>query len=368
MSEITAFIKEVKYKSKFKEELETLDFKKFNINEAPGVFLLKDSKTIYSISKWVSPKRTRSYPYERVYNSLNGGKVITIIPLIKDEGFDGDRDFLQFDTISLMCLLDVYIIYAYYIDAEKNNRYEGKYLNKITNQKFDNIFIKRKIKEIKNYRSSSLHWNLNELSNKITINNAIKSYLNISKKLQVKLHDVKGMNKFKDKIIGEVEIFKMFSRDKSKNAQNREFLTTQPKEILSSKTKSKITIKNYLGGLYHFTVDEIKINKNDLFLIESKCSKSLKIPSRGDIRDGLLKMILYSNLENVELNKKKYKAIPLLDLISPKLKGSINSHSGRKDIESFIKTNKLMSYDINLIKTIFLEANRNKFIIRIKKG
>ncbi|HEX2787064.1 MAG TPA: hypothetical protein VHP32_04100 [Ignavibacteria bacterium] len=368
MSEITAFIREVKYISKFREELETLDFKKFNINEAPGVFLLKDSKTIFSISKWVSPKRTRSYPYERVYNSLNGGKVITIIPIVKDEGFDGDRDFLQFDTVSLMSLLDVYIIYAYYVDAEKNNRYEGKYLNKITNQKFDNSFIKKKIKEIKNYRSSSLHWNLNELSNPITINNAIKSYLNISKNLQVKLHDVKGIEKFKNKLIGEVNIFKEFSRNKSKGAQNREFLTTQPKEILSTKTKSKITIKNYLGGLYHFTVDEIEISSNNLILIESKCSKSLKIPSRGDIRDGLLKMILYSNLEKVELNNKKYKAIPLLDLISLRLKGNISNYSDKADIDKFIRTNELMSYDIELIKTIFLEAQKNKFIIRVRKG
>ena len=58
----------------------------------------------------MSPKRTRSYPYERVYNSLRISKKITVIPVIKDEGAKGDRDFLQWDTISLMSLLDVFVL------------------------------------------------------------------------------------------------------------------------------------------------------------------------------------------------------------------------------------------------------------------
>jgi len=61
-----------------------------------------------AISSWVSAKRTRSYPYERVYNTLSfAGKKVTIIPIFKDEGKDGDRDFLQWDTVSLMSLLGV---------------------------------------------------------------------------------------------------------------------------------------------------------------------------------------------------------------------------------------------------------------------
>ena len=65
----------------------------------------------FAVSWWVSPKRTRSYPYARVYDTLGfSGKKATIIPIIKDEGKDGDRDFLQWDTISLMSLLGVYVI------------------------------------------------------------------------------------------------------------------------------------------------------------------------------------------------------------------------------------------------------------------
>ena len=46
----------------------------------------KDSEKI-AVSRWISPKRTRSYPYERVYDTLAfDGKKVTIIPVVKDEG------------------------------------------------------------------------------------------------------------------------------------------------------------------------------------------------------------------------------------------------------------------------------------------
>jgi len=74
-------------------------------------FILKINNDLMAVSLWVSPKRTRSYPYARIYDTLRFvGKKITIIPVIKDEGLEGDRDFIQWDTISLMSLLGIYII------------------------------------------------------------------------------------------------------------------------------------------------------------------------------------------------------------------------------------------------------------------
>jgi hypothetical protein len=63
---------------------------------------VKNGDNAFAASKWVSPKRTCSYPYEKVYNTLNFSKKITVIPIVKDEGFDGDRDFLQWDTVYLI--------------------------------------------------------------------------------------------------------------------------------------------------------------------------------------------------------------------------------------------------------------------------
>ncbi|MEM4247619.1 MAG: hypothetical protein QXF14_04885, partial [Candidatus Woesearchaeota archaeon] len=71
-----------------------------------------DAKHSLGISKGVWPKRARSYPYERVYNTLNISKKITVIPIVKNEGAAGDSDFIQWDTVSLMSLLDVYVIFA----------------------------------------------------------------------------------------------------------------------------------------------------------------------------------------------------------------------------------------------------------------
>ncbi|MEJ5268385.1 MAG: hypothetical protein WHW07_11355, partial [Bacteroidales bacterium] len=113
------------------------------------------------------------------------------------------------------------------------------------------------------------------------------------------------------------------SRQKAKEAQKREVKTIQPKESLSTLTKAKITIENYLGGKYYFTVDELVIQKSTLFLIEDKHSKISILPSIGDIKDGLLKMILFSNLKNVSVSGKEYKIIPTLKLTSSRIKDEI---------------------------------------------
>lgn len=119
---ITGKITGIKYKVSLAKELPTFNLEDFDINNSPPAFIINDGKNSFAVSKWVSPKRTRSYPYERVYHTLNISKKITIIPVVKDEGAAGDRDFLQWDSISLMSLLDVYVILAYYTSATKNGK------------------------------------------------------------------------------------------------------------------------------------------------------------------------------------------------------------------------------------------------------
>ncbi|HEM56311.1 MAG TPA: hypothetical protein ENO30_06100 [Thermodesulfobium narugense] len=94
--------------------------------------------------------------------------------------------------------------------------------------------------------------------------------------------------------------FKNFSREQALKAQYRESLTHQPKEKTYG-NKGTIDIKNYLGGLYHFTVDEVFLNleKNRACLVEAKHTKSAALPSEDDIKDGLLKIILYTNLKDL---------------------------------------------------------------------
>jgi len=85
------------------QPLNTFDFNEIDSAISQHTtFVLKVSKgNQIGVSYWVAPKRTRSYPYVRVYDSLGLSKRVTIIPAIKDEGARGDRDYLAWDTIFL---------------------------------------------------------------------------------------------------------------------------------------------------------------------------------------------------------------------------------------------------------------------------
>lgn len=364
---IEGIITNIEYKTHLGASLKTLNLNDLNINKTPTSFLLNIGDSKIAVSKWVSPKRTRSYPYERVYNTLSISKKITIIPIVKDEGAAGDRDFIQWDTIALMSLLDVYVIPAYYNDAKKRITSSGK--EKITKQVFDNNFIINEIKKIPNYHSSALHWNLKQITGLPNITEKVKSnYQKIGQKTGVKLKSEQGIDNFLDRILEGANKFKDFSRLKAVEAQQREFVTIQPKEALNTLSKAKITIKNYLGGLYYFTVDEVEIIGKKLRLIEAKHTKSGKLPSKGDIKDGLLKMILYSNLESVKVDGIDFYTIPVLKLTAAKMVGSLSSRSNIIKKELFFLDNSMTSSQKKLINNLFEEAKVNNFEVILENA
>jgi len=364
--EITAQIIEgIKYKPTLKCNLAEILFDELDINSAKSSCLISIGQNRFALSKWVSPKRTRSYPYERIYNTFSASKRITVIPIVKDEGIAGDRDFLQWDTVSLMSLLDVYVILAYYETAQKHRSRAGK----ITNQQFDKNSVKDKIEEISNYHSSALHWNLKELKNISTVLKKVKeSYRNISDEIEVDFHNEKGLDSFANLVDENLLNFMESSRLKAHSAQSREFLTIQPKEILATQTKAKITITNYLGGKYFFTVDEVLLKDNNLYLIESKHSKSAKFPSVGDIKDGLIKMMLYTNLENVNIDGKSFSSSPVLQLTSEKIKGEISSDSESEMQKMFFRINNFNQPQKEFLQSLFAEAKENNFRISLGKS
>jgi hypothetical protein len=278
-------------------------------------FILEVDGNQIALSWWVSPKRTRSYPYARVYDTLSfAGKRATIIPIVKDEGKDGDRDFLQWDTVSLMSLLGIYTIISYYVDASKNQKFK----NKITNQTFDVNHIKDEIIKLLHYQSDALHWNLSQLENTGAIaKKALNGYRIISQKLGVEMHSWESAEKRIRELMKGKETFMQLSRQLAKEAQGRERVTVQPKENLTG-TKAALTVKNYLGGYYNFTCDEVEIHGRDLYLIEGKHSREKELPSIEDIKDGLLKMILFTNLKNVNVGGEFYNTVPILKLTTSK--------------------------------------------------
>ena len=366
ITNITGKITGIQYVPLLGEPLPGYDFAQFDVNSAATACVVLDGTYTFALSKWVSPKRTRSYPYERVYNTLHYSKKITVIPVVKDEGMEGDRDYIRWDTVSLMSLLDVFVIFAYYDIAEVNQRNKKK----ITHQQFNSKFVKTKIKEIEQCHSSALHWNLNELKTSFhrILGKAANAYRQIETQTGVQLHSHEGLEKFKDKISRDVADFMQFSRHKSEQAQKRESVTIQPKERLQSSTKATITIRNYLGGAYFLTADEIKLVDKHVILIESKHSKNALLPSIGDIKDGLLKMILFSNLTDVTVNGSTVKSTAMLVLTSPHIKNKICSKDCTKNCDTFFKYNKFSITQQKLIQTLFEEANRNNFIVEIRKS
>jgi len=313
--EITAEITGVKYQPLLCNKLETFDIeylKEAFEKKSTFILRLKDNNC-FALSWWVSAKRTRSYPYARVYNSLDfNGKRVTVIPILKDEGKDGDRDYLAWDTISLMSLLGVYTIIAFYKNAVRNFNYK----NKITNQRFNIEYLKEKLSQLTYYQSDALHWNIEQLETVKDVGKAaLDSYKEISENLNIEIHDLFTAKKRIGAISESKDSFMNLSRDLAKKAQNRESLTTQPKEFVEG-SKAKLTIKNYLGGNYYFTADEVRIEDNNIYLIECKHSNKNKLPSIDDIKDGLLKMILFTNLKNVSVDSKKYSSISVLKLTS----------------------------------------------------
>ena len=142
------YIKDVQYKAFLTKELFPYPVETFNVNasKAYGKIILPDGEVSYS--KWVSPKRTRTYPLR-----------ITIIPVIKDEGADGDLDKIQYSTISWMNLLNIYIILAYYDHASKNMHSLQVNKQKLTNHKYNESIVREQLLKISHYKQSALHWN-----------------------------------------------------------------------------------------------------------------------------------------------------------------------------------------------------------------
>jgi len=312
-----------------------------------GTFILDiNEKNKAAVSWWVSAKRTRSYPYARVYDSLGfAGKKITIIPFLKDEGSDGDRDFLQWDTVSLMSLLGVYVIVGYYIEAERSNRY----INKITKQKFDTAYIRSEIRKLLSYQSDALHWNIGQIEKIGELGErALEACRNISCKLGIKMHSYERAKERVERLIGDKEAFLTSSRYLAERAQQRERLITQPKERVLG-TKAIITIQNYLGGYYYFTSDEVEKKERNLYLFECKHSHN-SLPSEADIKDGLVKMILFTNLEEVKVGGENYNPLPVLKLT----------------IENGYNENSISTIQRELLITLNKEASTNGFQVIIE--
>ncbi|MCA2002184.1 MAG: hypothetical protein LDL51_10005 [Chloroflexi bacterium] len=359
-------IKNVRYQAFLTEELPRYDFAGFNINEAGTFGKIVSAYGEIAFSKWVSPKRTRSYPFERIYNTLNAAARLTVIPVLKDEGLDGDLDRIQYSTISWMNLMNVYIVLAYYDQAGKNIRPLQVGKHKITAQEFNAEIVNRQIAEIiESQRQSALHWNLALIENRFVsvYRAALDSYEKISQKTGVKMHDRERQEDYLAVIMRDFHQFRDISLRGSRGASIRETQTEHYFEYLSDGGKASFDIENYLGGTYYLTADEvIWDDQENLYIIqESKNASNGFLPSLSDIKDGLFKLILYSNLHVLELDSVPVNFRSRLKLTGKKVKGTLSLPCDENTLAQFLKANQgaCSRQEAGTIRKLNLEASSN---------
>lgn len=358
--EISGDIERIVYRQFLNDDLTTSKLENLDINASRGAFLVDNGTEKIAVSRWISPKRTRSYPYERVYDTLAfAGRKVAVIPVVKDEGLGGERDFLQWDTISLLGLLNVQVVLAYYNEAEKNTRRNDQ----ITAQKLDNAYILSRLREVFAFGGTARQWNEREARGlKAVFEKAKAAYAEISRKTKTYLHDAAALDEL-IRYAATPREFIEFSRRKAQTAQAREFQTEQPKEALATRTKAKVTINNALFGKYFFTCDETRVEGKTVFLIEAKHSERARFPSSNDIKDGLVKMMLYTNLARVKIGKNPFNPRVMIRLTSRQLKGSIDSDAAAEKSEKFFADNNFAAPDKEFFRRLFAEAKANRFTV-----
>lgn len=361
---LEGYIRGITYQTFLQDNLETVNLDDFDVNQVKSWGLIRSNSTELAFSKWVSPKRTRSYPFARIYNTYNACKAITIIPIIKDEGKDGDHDQIQYSTISWMNLLNIYIVLAYYESAEKSYKRGQENKDKLTNQRFNNDFVKEQIKEILKYRQSALHWNKNLFEERFTkiFVTALDCYDSIAQQTGVSIHSRKTIQDNLNKIIADFEEFKNISLKGSQAASKREALTDHEQENLIDGKKGTFSIENYLGGVYFLTPDEVFVQQNIYIIQESKNTSAKTLPSKSDIKDGLFKLILYSNLDRITINGKEVQFISKLKLTSDKILNSIVLPDQADELDSFIAKNNFSNGEKETVRLLAIETKNNKKI------
>ena len=363
---LKGFIRDVKYRPYLNPEKFTeYNIAQFDVNDvqAYGLIDLGIPGNNLAFSKWVSPKRTRTYPFARIYNTYHlNTKKVTIIPIIKDEGAGTlNNDRINFITFSWMNLLNIYIVLAWYEDAER----KPGTTDRITNQILNIESVREKLIEISRYQMTALHWNTTHFEKDFEsiYLNAVDGYKKISHKENVAVHSPKNhlqtLEKFKVDGCFSLASFKKVTLPRSYEAAHRESVTTHILESLEENTKSVFQISNYLGGQYYLTADEICWEGDQLVIQESKNSSTGKFPSENDIKDGLFKLILFANMEEVTVDRKENVQFITRLKLTGDFTGNLFLPCSTEDVFNFSAQNRLTpTYQKRLI-LLNQEASQN---------
>ncbi len=317
-------------------------------------FLLDIGSSRYAVSRWTGPKRTRTYPFESVYNTIHHQPRVTLIPYVKDEGKAGNRDFLQAATFSWMTLLNVYVIITYHVSAIRNGEF------KVTKHQIDHAYVQERLRELAAYSGDSYHWNTREIKEYLPqVGERVLHYHDlIEKTTGVPLKSKEALEKH---IENDRHNFSLASTQRAKAAQGREQIVVHQHERAAMGRKAAINIQNFYNGVYHLTVDEAIPHRDALFLIEKKHTTTGVLPAIGDMKDAILNLIVFRNIDSVDIDGQIYAPRVVLGLTSNKIKGYCHNQMAEDEIDAFFDNCNLRPAARRKLKALFHEANTNAF-------
>ncbi len=194
---------------------------------------------------------------------------------------------------------------------------------------------------------------------------AISEYQAISTRTNIAVHSpqshMNALKKFMQNDTFNRELFRMMTLKESLRAAKREVsILSHLKEHLTDGDKAIISLENYLGGEYHLTIDEVFEEDGKIVLQECKNTGEGKFPKVADIKDGLLKLILYSNIDTLSREDGGEIDFRVQLKLTGKLKGRLVIPSNKHVIDKFCGDNKLSTGETSIIAALQQEVAYNQ--------
>ena len=290
--------------------LREIEFNKA-MRENSTSFKSKIGDEVVAISVWTTPKRTKTYPFPRVYSTLgHHGKKITIIPVQASYGKHGDDNKLQPGTISWMSGLGVYVIVGVYTKAKMRpkgkaaaNASKGKASTQgepvFTSFEFENDGLLEQVREIVSERPKVEDWNQKQL---IRIPSLLKASIENNRRLGKELGVVVRSFKPLEKKLGvwntDMPKFLLDCDRESEKAQHREFTSDQKLENVPGK-KGKFNVDMGNSKTIFLTADSVSVDKKKktIEILEGKHTTKGKFPDENDVLDALFKLMIFKKSE-----------------------------------------------------------------------
>ena len=135
-------------------------------------------------------------------------------------------------------------------------------------------------------------------------------------------------------------------------------------QVDEKRMKGTFCIENYLGGTYYLTPDKIVHTEERYLIQESKNSTKKTLPDLSDIQDGLFKLILYSNIDSLQLNGQPVEFSVRLKLTGKNIRDRLVLPCLSEVMEDFLRNNLAIfnKKEKDLVRKLFLEAQQNSNI------